>query len=1070
MAGSTGFAYPYFFSIYISSFNTDWAIEGNSFYETSSISSFTGQYHAIYIYQSTGMGKNFIIKDNFIGGRAPECGGGKFTISSSSGNQSRFEGLIYVRTAKINYTNLIENNTIKNIDFNSYSAPYFTAIILDDGGAIIQNNTVGSSTEASSIIFQASNSTQNIHTQIGISVSTPEAAVTIRNNTIGGMDVQSLYLSVCGVALTGLSVANSTNYAVAKIDIYDNLIGSPTVSQSMRIPSIVTNTWGTEVTGIYIFAYGNTTIYNNTISNLWCGNTSSAYDMRNTVRGLYLSKNDVGTIDAYGNNIMNIYSESGQTGYYNTPPLSGIFIYNAGSGTLNIFNNEISNVEGQNSSASTPSIGIYKAAESSGTSTTNIYSNFVHDIKNSSSSITAKIIGIMMGNSYGTRILNVNCFNNIISLGSDVITSKSLFGVYEYGGGTGDVLNIYYNTVYISGVVASNVSNTYAFYSYNTNNYTHNIRDNIFSNARSNTSGSGSHYAIYLGGTTNLTINYNDYYTPGTGGILGYLSGNKTTLAAWQAVTLQDANSLNSDPLYNNAGGTLAADYITTQTLPATTISGYSYDYYGSLRAATPTMGAIEGNTKFWDGSVSSVWETAGNWSDNSVPTISDNLIIPDVTTPAVDPVVNSGVGANSSSLIMQQGSKLTIQSGGSLITSGTISNNGTILIKKSITDNTWHLISSPMTNATANVFLGEYLQIYTEATDTWTDIIDPATALTPGRGYAMWGQAKATTYTFTGTPNTGNVSYGYTYTPGGNPLHYGFNLMGNPYPSSIDWDLLNETYGAVYYYTGSAYVTWNGGGAGSQYVPPMQGFLIAPGSAGTLNLTNAHRTHSGASGYYKEADIEEGTIILDGGNSDFKDELYIMLNENATDDFDLSFDAWKLFSGESYVSQLFSYTGDKMLSIDQRPECNQIPLGFRSGESGTFSIGLKQNTTSAKTWLEDTQENVLYDLSLGTYSFDYSPIDPDNRFILHLSSMGIDPNTLTGMEIYSHGETLYVKAPNQQIQYVRVSDPTGRQVKESAGRGSQEMEITLKVHPGIYLVTVATSTSVLTKKVYVKK
>ena len=467
-----------------------------------------------------------------------------------------------------------------------------------------------------------------------------------------------------------------------------------------------------------------------------------------------------------------------------------------------------------------------------------------------------------------------------------------------------------------------------------------------------------------------------------------------------------------------------------------------------------------------WTGNIDNNWNNPGNWSKNSVPVITEDVEIPYASN---QPVVQTGIGASCNNLTINSNAILNINDGGSLITAGSITNNGTINTQRTISDAQWHLVSSPVMDATANVFLGDYLQTYSEATDVWTDIVDPATLLIPGQGYAMWGQAKATTYTFTGTPNTGNVSHGYTYTPGGNPLHYGFNLMGNPYPSSIDWDLLNETYGAVYYYTGSAYVTWNGGGAGSQYVPPLQGFMIAPGSAGTLNLTNAHRTHSGTSNYYKDSELEPGTIVLQAGNSNFMDELYIMLNENATPNFDLPFDAWKLISEESFVSQIFSYTGDKMLSMDQRPECDQIPLGFRCGEGGIFSIGLKQNTTSGKTWLEDKQMNVFYDMSLGTYSFDHSPVDPDNRFILHLNPMGIPTEAIADIEIYSSGDKLYVKTPNQLIQNVRIYDPTGRIVAESAGNGSQEMDIWLDVQQGIYLVTILTTSDAQTKKVYLK-
>src|SRR5205814_323105 len=54
------------------------------------------------------------------------------------------------------------------------------------------------------------------------------------------------------------------------------------------------------------------------------------------------------------------------------------------------------------------------------------------------------------------------------------------------------------------------------------------------------------------------TINYNDYYSPGTGGVSGFLNmfglggggSDVTTLAAWQSETQGDQNSLNVNPQF----------------------------------------------------------------------------------------------------------------------------------------------------------------------------------------------------------------------------------------------------------------------------------------------------------------------------------------------------------------------------------------------------------------------------------------------------------------------------------------------------------------------------------------
>ena len=72
-----------------------------------------------------------------------------------------------------------------------------------------------------------------------------------------------------------------------------------------------------------------------------------------------------------------------------------------------------------------------------------------------------------------------------------------------------------------------------------------------------------------------------------------------------------------------------------------------------------------------WTGSLSTDWNTAGNWSSNVVPTDSDNVIVPDVTN---DPIVNEdpGTPAVCYGLTIETGAVLTIAAGKALIVNGT--------------------------------------------------------------------------------------------------------------------------------------------------------------------------------------------------------------------------------------------------------------------------------------------------------------------------------------------------------------------------------------------------------------
>ena len=134
--------------------------------------------------------------------------------------------------------------------------------------------------------------------------------------------------------------------------------------------------------------------------------------------------------------------------------------------------------------------------------------------------------------------------NNMVRLGLDAsgksITSPfSIIGIRDIVGATA---NYYFNSVYIGGTGVTTGANTFAFFSDVVNN-TRVFEDNIFWNARSNTTAGGTvHVAITVGGTApnppGLTSNYNDLYATGTDGVVGVFNNLlQPTLANWQTAT-----------------------------------------------------------------------------------------------------------------------------------------------------------------------------------------------------------------------------------------------------------------------------------------------------------------------------------------------------------------------------------------------------------------------------------------------------------------------------------------------------------------------------------------------------
>jgi hypothetical protein len=234
-------------------------------------------------------------------------------------------------------------------------------------------------------------------------------------------------------------------------------------------------------------------------------------------------------------------------------------------------------------------------------STSDINNNFIYGLSVSSSSTTARVIGLNLDNTIieggGTGTIR-NVYNNIIALSGDY--NKSFWGIYE-SNSQARTNNIYFNTVYLSGSADGNIS-TYSLYILSTSTTTvRNIKNNIFVNAR-NTTGTGTakHYAAYFKNTGVNTIDYNDYFVSGTGGMLAYWGADMSTLALLQAANEQDEHSKNVNPLFTDpdANGTDPYDFKSGNINlkgAGVLISGYDKDYSGLFtRPDPPSLGGIE--------------------------------------------------------------------------------------------------------------------------------------------------------------------------------------------------------------------------------------------------------------------------------------------------------------------------------------------------------------------------------------------------------------------------------------------------------------------------------------------
>ncbi|OON66925.1 DUF4394 domain-containing protein [Hymenobacter sp. CRA2] len=285
------------------------------------------------------------------------------------------------------------------------------------------------------------------------------------------------------------------------------------------------------------------------------------------------------------------------------------------------------------------------------------------------------------------------------------------------------------------------------------------------------------------------------------------------------------------------------------------------------------------------------------------------------------------------------------------------------------------------------------------------------ADPLTVARGYTVNIPAGLTP-DFVGTLNNGPITAsGLTR---GTQTESGWQLLGNPYPSPLDWDLVGRSNvdAAVYVYrstgpyagTYSSYVA-NGAGTngGTDVIGLGQGFFVRVSTPGTSNgqvsFTNAARLAPEESPVFQRPNAITGPLVrLElRGAAGPADETVVYCEAGATAGFDPALDAYKLLAGSSLVlaSQLDAAT---RLSVNALPPLTAadrvVSLYVQALPTGTYTLRaseLLNLPAGTFAYLRDAATGAAVDLQQqASYSFATTGAPLDARFSLLLTQQRV--------------------------------------------------------------------------------
>lgn len=389
-----------------------------------------------------------------------------------------------------------------------------------------------------------------------------------------------------------------------------------------------------------------------------------------------------------------------------------------------------------------------------------------------------------------------------------------------------------------------------------------------------------------------------------------------------------------------------------------------------------------------------------------------------------------------------------------------------------------WHFISSPVANQTIESFIPteENYDFYSwsEFNSTWNNqkkdnstnnnfYVENGSNFNIGRGYLVAYENEGYKK-FSGTLNNGDVTYPLSCSTGGEFVtekYTGFNLLGNPYPSYIDWeaegwtrDMLELQTIWIYDDDVNNYITYTLGGVatndGSQYIAPCQAFFVKAASAGNIIMTNDIRTNEKSS--FRKDDNENIFKVRVNGASG-QDEIAVVIGDND--------DVIKMFSLNDDAPSLYINKGVGDYSVVYVDEENTLPLSFEGGFA-KYTISLSEcGNAFDEIILEDRMTGEKVNLMTESYSFIYNDNDRKDRFVLTFANS--QQPTANDYFAYIENGEIIINDINGNAQ-IEIYDLMGRRVYENADAVSNVS--TYGYSSGVYIIRKIDDKGIKTQKI----
>ncbi|HEX8330828.1 MAG TPA: zinc-dependent metalloprotease family protein [Hymenobacter sp.] len=392
----------------------------------------------------------------------------------------------------------------------------------------------------------------------------------------------------------------------------------------------------------------------------------------------------------------------------------------------------------------------------------------------------------------------------------------------------------------------------------------------------------------------------------------------------------------------------------------------------------------------------------------------------------------------------------------------------------------------------------------YSDFDKGWFSPASLSDPMQPTRGYTVNAPATARPVRFTGTFNTGDQSSGpLTRTNATDAA--GWQLLGNPYPSPLDWSTVAASqrpgvsaamyvYQSTGQYAGAYRAYLNGIGGASPLIEAGSGYFVqvaAAGTPGAVNLTNANRvtTFGAQNAFGRQTADSRPQLHLRVAGASLTDETFLYLQAGATAGVDAEYDAVKLPNTTGL--NLASLAAGTALAIQGLAPLAgtaevAIPLALDVPAAGSFALEATDlaNFGTTAVFLRDAATGNLLPLASGTrYTFTLAtPTAAGGRFAIVLrpaTALATQPAlTATQVTVYPNPArasfTVAVPAVGSASRVeAELLNVLGQVVRRQSvalpSSGALFVVPTAELATGVYLLRLQAGAATVTKRVVIE-